>query len=188
MDSWEIWFYVVSIAQSMGCAWIYSLFQKRAYKKDIRSRHSYVLLGMLLAKEEKLPYYFSGSREEGIGETYLRLPEGIIKVFSWGVDGFAISLVGAVKVDDMLASKAREFCKELNAKENRVRYSVGFDPIVSETCFTITCNFEEEADGDGEDAAEYYILSYAKTYLIPKQQELQMAWEHRMEELKKEKV
>ena len=104
MDSWEIWFCVVSIAQSMGCAWIYSLFQKRAYKKDIRSRHSYVLLGMLLAKEEKLPCYFSGSREEGIGETYLRLPEGIIKVFSWGVDGFAISLVGAVKVDDMLAS------------------------------------------------------------------------------------
>lgn len=64
---------------------------------------------------------------------------------------------------------------------------VGFDPIVSETCFMITCNFEEEADGDGEDAAEYYILSYAKTYLVPKQQELQMAWEHRMEELKKEK-
>ena len=106
MDSWEIWFCVASLAQSMGCAWIYSLFQKRAYKKDIRSRHSYVLLGMLLAKEEKLPYYFSGSREEGIGETYIRLPEGIIKVFSWGVDGFAISLVGAVKVDDMLASKA----------------------------------------------------------------------------------
>lgn len=51
----------------------------------------------------------------------------------------------------------------------------------------ITCNFEEEADGDGEDAAEYDILSYAKTYLVPKQQELQMAWEHRMEELKKEK-
>ena len=52
----------------------------------------------------------------------------------------------------------------------------------------ITCNFEEEADGDGEDAAEYDILSYAQTYLVPKQQELQMAWERRMEELKMEKV
>ena len=97
MDSWEIWFCVASLAQSMGCAWIYSLFQKRAYKKDIRSRHSYVLLGMLLAKEEKLPYYFSGSREEGIGETYIRLPEGIIKVFSWVLMALPFRLLGQLR-------------------------------------------------------------------------------------------
>lgn len=54
-----------------------------------------------------------------------------------------------------------------------------------ETYIRLPEGIEEEADGDGEDAAEYDILSYAKTYLVPKQQELQMAWERRMEELKK---
>ena len=79
MDSWEIWFCVANLVQSMGCAWIYSMYQKRAYKKDIRSRHSYVLLGMLLAKEEKLPYYFSGSREEGDRRNLYQIARGYHK-------------------------------------------------------------------------------------------------------------
>ena len=41
-------------------------------------------------------------------------------------------------------------------------------------------DFEE--DGDDE-TTEYDILSYAKTYLEPKQQELQTIWTQKMEEM-----
>lgn len=73
---------------------------------------------------------------------------------------------------------AREICKDLNTKESRVRYSVGFEPAFSKT--GITCDFEE--DGDDE-TTEYDILSYTKTYLEPKQQELQTIWTQKMEEM-----
>ena len=45
---------VIGIAQMIGCSWIFSKFQKRTYKREIRSRHSYVLLAKLLAEEENL--------------------------------------------------------------------------------------------------------------------------------------
>jgi len=111
---------------------------------------------------------------------YLGLPQGIIKVFSLGNDRFAISLVGAVIINDIHADMAREFCKELNAKESRIRYSVGYEPAFSKTGISITCDFEE--DGDDE-TTEYNILSYTKTYLEPKQQELQTIWTHKMKEI-----
>ena len=107
------------------------------------------------------------------GEVYLGLPEGIVKVFSLANGRFAISLVGAVIINDVDADIAREFCKELNAKESRIRYSVGFEPAFSKTGISITCDFEE--DGDDE-TTEYDILCYAKTYLKPKQQELKVLW------------
>lgn len=44
----------------------------------------------------------------------------------------------------------------------------------------MTCDFEE--DGDDE-TTEYDILSYAKTYFEPKQQELQTIWTHKMKEI-----
>lgn len=46
---------------------------------------------------------------------------------------------------------------------------------MNKTSIIDTAVLKEKVGGDGEDAAEYYILSYAKTYLVPKQQELQMA-------------
>lgn len=84
-------------------------------------------------------------------------------MFSLGNDRFAISLVGAVIINDIHADMAREFCKELNAKESRIRYSVGYEPAFSKTGISITCDFEE--DGDDE-TTEYNILSYTKTYLV----------------------
>lgn len=90
---------------------------------------------------------------------------------------FAISLLGAVLINDLHADMAREFCKELNANEKRIRYSVGFEPAIAKTGFSITCDFEDEVD---EEAAEYYILSYAKTYLGPKKQELETLWKSKI--------
>jgi len=55
---------------------------------------------------------------------------------------------------------------------------------LSKTEISITCDFEE--DGDDE-TTEYDILSYAKTYLEPKQQELQTIWTQKMEEIQKYK-
>lgn len=75
---------------------------------------------------------------------------------------------------------AREICKDLNTKESRVRYSVGFEPAFSKTGISITCDFEEDGD---DKTTEYDILSYAKTYLEPKQQELQTIWTQKMEEM-----
>lgn len=175
----QFWLIVIGFAQMIGCSWIFSMFQKRAYKREIRSRHSYVLLAKLLAEEEKLRCNISKCNEEGTGEVYLDLPEGIVKVFSLGNDRFAISLVGAVIINDLHVGMAREICKDLNTKESRVRYSVGFEPAFSKTGISITCDFEE--DGDDE-TTEYDILSYAKTYLEPKQQELQTIWTQKMEE------
>ena len=54
MFTTQFWLIVVGIAQMIGCSWIFSKFQKRAYKREIRSRHSYVLLAKLLAEEENL--------------------------------------------------------------------------------------------------------------------------------------
>lgn len=54
MFTTQFWLIVIGIAQMIGCSWIFSKFQKRAYKREIRSRHSYVLLAKLLAEEEKL--------------------------------------------------------------------------------------------------------------------------------------
>ena len=183
MFTTQFWLIVIGIAQMIGCSWIFSKFQKRAYKREIRSRHSYVLLAKLLSEEEKLGRNISKCNEDGTGEVYLGLPEGIVKVFSIGNDKFAISLVCAVIINDIHADMAREFCKELNAKESRIRYSVGFEAAFSKTGISITCDFEE--DGDDE-TTEYDILSYAKTYLEPKQQELQMAWKRRMEEIQQQ--
>lgn len=111
------------------------------------------------------------------------LPQGIVKVFSHGSDKFAISLVCAVVINEIHADIARELCKELNTKENRIRYSVSFEPSFLKTGFSITCDFEDNSD---DETTEYDILSYAKTYLEPKQQELQMAWKRRMEEIQQQ--
>ena len=54
MFTTQFWLIVIGIAQMIGCSWIFSKFQKRTYKRDIRSRHSYVLLAKLLAEEENL--------------------------------------------------------------------------------------------------------------------------------------
>ena len=54
MFTTQFWLIVIGIAQMIGCSWIFSKFQKRAYKREIRSRHSYVLLAKLLAEEENL--------------------------------------------------------------------------------------------------------------------------------------
>lgn len=173
MFTTQFWLIIIGLAQMFACCWIFSKFQKRSYKRNIRSKHSYVLLAILLAEEEQLRCNIKECREDGTGEVYLNLPQGIVKVFSHGIGKFAISLVGAVSINDTHADMAREFCKELNVNESRIRYSVGFEPVFSKTGFSITCDFEEETD---EENAEYDILSYAKTYLEPKQQELQTLW------------
>lgn len=167
----------------MGCCWIFNMFQKRAYKREIRSRHSYVLLAKLLAEEERLGRNISKCNEDGTGEVYLGLPEGIVKVFSLGNERFAISLVGAVIVNDLHADMARELCKDLNTKESRVRYSVGYEPAFTKTGISITCDLEDDAD---DETTEYNILSYTKDFLAPKQQELQTLWKRKMEELQQQ--
>ena len=167
------WLVVIGLAQAIGFGWISSKVQKRSYKRDIRSRHSYVLLAILLAEEENLRCNTCDCREGGTGQVYLGLPQGIVKVFSRRSDGFAISLVDALVIDDMHADVARELCKELNARETRVRYSVGFEPLLSKTSFSVTCDLEEDAD---DETTEYNIISYTKAYLVPKQQELQTLW------------
>lgn len=98
MFTTQFWLIAIGIAQMIGCScsWICSKFQKRSYKREIRSRHSYVLLAKLLAEEEKLRWNISKCNEDGTGEVYLVLPQGIVKVFSIGSDKFAISLVCAV--------------------------------------------------------------------------------------------
>ena len=48
---------------------------------------------------------------------------------------------------------------------------------------TLLVSFEDNSD---DETTEYDILSYAKTYLEPKQQELQMAWKRRMEEIQQQ--
>lgn len=183
MFSTQFWLIVIGFAQMIGCCWIFNMFQKRAYKREIRSRHSYVLLAKLLAEEERLGRNISKCNEDGTGEVYLGLPEGIVKVFSLGNERFAISLVGAVIVNDLHADMARELCKDLNAKESRVRYSVGYEPAFTKTGISITCDLED--DGDDE-TTEYNIIAYTKDYLVPKQQELQTLWKRKMEELKQQ--
>ena len=183
MFTTQIWLIVIGFAKMLGCCWIYNKFQERSYKRKIRSCHSYVLLAILLAEEEKLRYNSSKCNEDGTGEVYLGLPQGIVKVFSHGSDKFAISLVCAVVINEIHADIARELCKELNAKESRIRYSVSFEPSFLKTGFSITCDFEDNSD---DETTEYDILSYAKTYLEPKQQELQMAWKRRMEEIQQQ--
>ena len=173
MFTTQFWLIVIGIAQTIGCGWIYSKFQERSYKRDIRIRHSYVLLAILLAKEEKLRCSISECKEDGTGIVYLSLPQGIVKVFSLDSARFAISLVGAVIINDLHADMARELCKELNSKESRIRYSVGFEPTFLKTVFSITCDLEDNAD---DEYTEYDILSYTETYLAPKQQELETLW------------
>ncbi|MCI6765896.1 MAG: hypothetical protein MR592_08270, partial [Prevotella sp.] len=183
MFSTQFWLIVIGFAKMMGCCWIFNMFQKRAYKREIRSRHSYVLLAKLLAEEERLGRNISKCNEDGTGEVYLGLPEGIVKVFSLGNDRFAISLVGAVIVNDLHADMARELCKDLNTKESRVRYSVGYEPAFTKTGISITCDLEDDAD---DETTEYNILAYTKDYLVPKQQELQTLWKRKMEELQQQ--
>lgn len=131
------------------------------------------MLAILLAEEEKLRCSITECNEDGTGEVYLSLPQGIVKVFSHDSERFAISLVGAVIINDIHANMARELCKELNSQESRIRYSAGFEPTLFKTVFSITCDFEGNAD---DEYTEYDILSYAQTYLGPKQQELQTLW------------
>ena len=154
MFSTQFWLIVIGFAQMIGCCWIFNMFQKRAYKREIRSRHSYVLLAKLLAEEERLGRNISKCKEDGTGEVYLGLPEGIVKVFSLGNDRFAISLVGAVIVNDLHADMARELCKDLNTKESRVRYSVGYEPAFTKTGISITCDLEDDAD---DETTEYNL-------------------------------
>ncbi len=86
MFTTQFWLVVIGIAQLIGCSWIFSKFQKRSYKREIRSKHSYVLLAKLLAEEEKFGRNISKCNEDGTGEVYLGLPQGIVKVFSKGSD------------------------------------------------------------------------------------------------------
>ena len=62
MFTTQFWLIVIGIAQMIGCSWIFSKFQKRTYKREIRSRHSYVLLAKLLAEEENLDAIYDTTR------------------------------------------------------------------------------------------------------------------------------
>ena len=94
MFSTQFWLIVIGFAQMMGCCWIFNMFQKRAYKREIRSRHSYVLLAKLLAEEERLGRNISKCNEDGTGEVYLGLPEGIVKVFLLEMTDLRFLLLG----------------------------------------------------------------------------------------------
>ena len=165
MFSTDFWLLIIGCAFFFGCSWIFSNFQKSSYGRDIEK------------KELKIACDTRGCKEDGTGEVYLALPEGVVRVFSHRDGKFAISLLGAVLINDLHADMAREFCKELNANEKRIRYSVRFEPAIAKTGFSITCDFEDEVD---EEAAEYYILSYVKTYLGPKKQELETLWKSKI--------
>ena len=54
MFTTQFWLIVIGIVQMIGCSWIFSKFQKRAYKREIRSRHSYVLLASCWQKKKNL--------------------------------------------------------------------------------------------------------------------------------------
>ena len=56
MFTTQFWLVVIGLAQAIGFGWISSKVQKCSYKRDIRSRHSYVLLAILLAEEETAEY------------------------------------------------------------------------------------------------------------------------------------
>lgn len=94
MFTTQFWLIVIGFAQMIGCCWIFSNFQKRTYKREIRSRHSYVLLAKLLAEEDKLRCNISKCNEDGTGEVYLGLSEGIVKVFSLGMVDLLFLLLG----------------------------------------------------------------------------------------------
>lgn len=117
MFSTDFWLLIIGCALFFGCSWISSNIQKGAYKRKIRNRRSFVLLAKLLAEEEKIACNTRGCREDGTGEVYLALPEGVVRVFSHRDGKFSISLLAAVLINDLHANMAREFCKELNANE-----------------------------------------------------------------------
>jgi hypothetical protein len=117
MFTTQFWLIVIGIAQMIGCSWIFSKFQKRAYKREIRSRHSYVLLAKLLAEEDKLRCNISKCNEDGTGEVYLGLSEGIVKVSicshcsngTW-VMGFLPNASSASIVSATITSWAKDNC------------------------------------------------------------------------------
>lgn len=94
MFSTDFWLLIIGCAFFFGCSWIFSNFQKGAYKREIRNRRSFVLLAKLLAEEEKIACDTRGCREDGTGDVYLALPEGVVRVFSHRDGKFAISLLG----------------------------------------------------------------------------------------------
>lgn len=42
MFTTQFWLIVIGLAQAIGFGWISSKVQKRSYKREIRSRHSYI--------------------------------------------------------------------------------------------------------------------------------------------------
>lgn len=82
MFSTDFWLLIIGCAFFFGCSWIFSNFQKSSYKREIRNRRSFVLLAKLLAEEENLACDTRGCKEDGTGEVYLALPEGVVRVFS----------------------------------------------------------------------------------------------------------
>lgn len=169
---------IILLAQPIVASLILDRIYGSSYRREMRSKRSFVSLAALLAVEEEISHNKDLCKDDGTGIVFLSFPQGLVKVFSHDDGRFGITIVARV-IDDAYVDEAREYCKELDEMDKRIRYSVGYEPYFERTCFSITCDFEE--DPEDEDS-EYYILDYVRSYLVPKQRELSVLWKRKMQE------
>lgn len=170
---------IILLAQPFVTSLILNRIYGNSFRRDMRSKRSFVSLAALLAVVEEISHNKDFCKEDGTGIVFLSLPQGLVKVFSYDDGRFGITIVARV-IDDAYVDEAREYCKELDEKDKRIRYSVGYEPYYGKTCFSITCDFEEDPEDEG---SEYYILDYVRSYLGPKQRELLALWKRKMQDL-----
>lgn len=90
---------IILLAQPIVATLILDRIYGSSYRREMRSKRSFVSLAALLAVEQEISHNKELCKDDGTGIVFLSFPQGLVKVFSHDDGRFGITIVVRV-IDD----------------------------------------------------------------------------------------
>ena len=99
---------IILLAQPIVATLILDRIYGSSYRREMRSKRSFVSLAALLAVEQEISHNKELCKDDGTGIVFLSFPQGLVKVFSHDDGRFGITIVARV-IDDAYVDEDSEY-------------------------------------------------------------------------------
>lgn len=99
---------IILLAQHIVASLILDRIYGSSYRREMRSKRSFVSLAALLAVEQEISHNKELCKDDGTGIVFLSFPQGLVKVFSHDDGRFGITIVVRV-IDDAYVDEDSEY-------------------------------------------------------------------------------
>lgn len=99
---------IILLAQHIVATLILDRIYGSSYRREMRSKRSFVSLAALLAVEQEISHNKELCKDDGTGIVFLSFPQGLVKVFSHDDGRFGITIVVRV-IDDAYVDEDSEY-------------------------------------------------------------------------------